>query len=142
MERQAKLNVKGTVQLMRGTRVLVAERAVLTIGHGTFINDHSMITCFQRIEIGSGVAIAWHVQILDSDVHQLVVANVARSRTKPVLIADRVWIGTGALVLKGVRIEQDSVVAAGAVISRSVGPGTLVAGNPAQIVRTSVTWSP
>jgi acetyltransferase-like isoleucine patch superfamily enzyme len=51
-----------------------------------------------------------------------------------VVIEDDVWIGIGALVLKGVRIGTGSRVGAGAVVTSDVPPGTMVAGNPARIV--------
>jgi acetyltransferase-like isoleucine patch superfamily enzyme len=136
----ARLVLDGLVQVMRGARIFIGPRGRLRIGHRSFVNDHAWITCFERVEIGSGVAISWHAHILDSDVHQLIAEGRRRPNTRPVLVGDRVWLGTGAMVLKGVVIAPDSVVAAGAVVSRDVAQHTLVAGNPAQVVRSGVTW--
>lgn len=55
--------------------------------------------------------------------------------SKPIDIADGVWIGAGAIILGGVSIGECSVVAAGAVVNRSVPPFCLVAGVPAKVVR-------
>jgi maltose O-acetyltransferase len=54
----------------------------------------------------------------------------------PVTIADRVWIGGGALILPGVTIGEGAVIAAGAVVNRDVAPYTLVAGQPAKLIKT------
>jgi len=53
----------------------------------------------------------------------------------PIVIEDNVWIGTRAIILKGVTIGEGSVVGAGAVVTRSVPPGVLVGGVPARVIR-------
>jgi acetyltransferase-like isoleucine patch superfamily enzyme len=53
----------------------------------------------------------------------------------PIVIQRNVWLAAGATVLQGVTVGEDSVVAAGAVVTRDVPPGMLVAGVPAQVVR-------
>ena len=57
-------------------------------------------------------------------------------KTAPVKIGDNVWIGMNAVILKGVIIGDNSVVAAGAVVTKSIAPNTIVAGNPAIVVKT------
>jgi len=54
---------------------------------------------------------------------------------KPIAIEDNVWLGGGAILLPGVRIGRNAVVGAGAVVSRSVPANTIVAGNPARVIR-------
>ena len=56
-------------------------------------------------------------------------------RSAPIVIGDRVWIGFGAVVLKGVVIGEGAIVAACSVVTRNVEPYTIVAGNPAREVR-------
>ena len=55
--------------------------------------------------------------------------------SKPVKIGDRVWIGIAATILPGVTIGENSIVAAGAVVTKDVPPNTIVAGNPAKVVK-------
>ena len=56
-------------------------------------------------------------------------------RSAPIVIEDRAWIGFNAIILKGVTIGEGSVVAAGAVVTKDVEPYTVVAGNPARVVK-------
>jgi acetyltransferase-like isoleucine patch superfamily enzyme len=55
--------------------------------------------------------------------------------TRPVIIADNVWIGMNAIILKGVTVGENSVIAAGAIVTKNVPPNCVVAGNPATITR-------
>jgi tetrahydrodipicolinate N-acetyltransferase len=138
--KNARLSVKGTVQIHRGTRVFVNDGGHLEIGTRSYINDCSTVTCFDRITIGSGCSISWSTNILDTNVHELTVGGTPRPRSQPVTIGDGVWIGTGAIILAGVTIGDGAVVAAGSVVTASVPSRAVVAGNPARVVREGVTW--
>lgn len=122
--------------------------ASLTVGERTFIGA-SLIVIADRVDIGSDVLIAWGCTIVDHDSHALrfddrrtdVVdwlrgaKDWSHVEIKPVTIGDKVWIGLGALIVKGVTVGEGSVVAAGSVVTRDVPPFSLVAGNPARVVR-------
>src|SRR5438034_11149752 len=106
----------------------------------------------ERIEICSHCLISWNVGIADSDFHPLEPAQRLidaqalapffkerpprpKLKTAPVKLCDNVWIGMNATILKGVTIGENSVVAAGSVVTKSVQPNTVVAGNPAVVVK-------
>jgi acetyltransferase-like isoleucine patch superfamily enzyme len=76
--------------------------------------------------------------------HQLVneekLVEAADNKANQVILEDHVWLGAGATILKGVTIGHDSVVAAGAVVTKDVPPNTLVAGVPAKVVRHVDGW--
>src|SRR5947208_13200379 len=92
----------------------------------------------QRIEVGESCLLA-DARIMDSDFHALEPQGKLRWQTsgvaKPVIIGPNVWVCAGAIILKGVTIGANSVVAAGAVVARDVPPNTVVAGNPARVVK-------
>lgn len=106
--------------------------------------------CAERIQIGRRVIISYNVTLADSDFHprdpdlrrQDAMANAPegdRSRrppvvSRPLVIDDDVWIGIGAIILKGVRIGQGARIGAGAVVTKDVPPGTYWTGNPARQV--------
>ena len=83
--------------------------------------------------IGRDCKIARDVLIMDTDQHPLPGTDLV---VAPVVIEDRVWIGARAIVLKGVQIGHDSVVGAGAIVTRSVPPGSIVVGTAARVIRT------
>ena len=56
------------------------------------------------------------------------------------VIEDNVWVGSRALILKGVRVGKGSIVAAGAVVTKDVPQNCIVAGNPAKIVKENISW--
>ena len=76
--------------------------------------------------------------IRDYDGHYI--EDVAYRTAKPVIIGDNVWIGYRAMILKGVTIGDNSVVAANSVVTKDVPSNSIVAGNPAKIIRTGINW--
>jgi acetyltransferase-like isoleucine patch superfamily enzyme len=137
----ARFECSGMVSIQRGCRVVV-DGGTLRIGHATNVNGLTKIFCRESVTIGADCTISWDVQIMDTDFHALTIDGVSRPMTAPVTIGDRVWIGTGALVLKGTTIGDGAVVAAGAVVTGDVDPGTIVAGVPARPVGKADGWTP
>jgi acetyltransferase-like isoleucine patch superfamily enzyme len=113
----------------------------LIVGDHTFLGHAVSIATSASVTIGKHCLIAGGVQISDYDGHPL---NADRRRAgeptpeeniRPVVIGDDVWIGSGALILKGVRIGDRSVIGAGAVVAKDVPADVVVAGNPARVVK-------
>lgn len=96
------------------------------------------IVCDESITIGDRVWVGANAVITDTDFHPLEPetrrARPLHANTAPVEIADDVFIGMSALILKGLRIGAGAVVGAGSVVSRDVPAGAIVAGNPARVV--------
>ena len=86
------------------------------------------------IEVGDDCLIGTHVMVMDTDFHR--VEDKAWDTTgEPIVIEDRVWLGNRSIVLKGVTVGHDAVVAAGSVVTKDVPPRCVVAGVPAKVVR-------
>jgi len=109
------------------------EPALISIGSYTSIGDRTEIHAGQSVTIGDRVLISWDCVILDRDYHG---HADAPERIAPVVIENDVWIGCRAIILKGVTLGHGCVVAAGAVVTKSVEAGQIVAGNPARIIGT------
>lgn len=125
------------------------EGASFTCGDRCYIGASHMVAA-DSIRMGDDVVISWGVTIVDHNSHAVDWKDRASDvldwaggrkdwsavRIAPVTIHDKVWIGFNAIILKGVTIGEAAVVAAGAVVTRDVAPYTIVAGNPAQPIRT------
>ena len=133
-----------------GTKLV--DDPLLEIGSDSYIGYQTTIITGRGVHIGRHVLIANHVFIAGDDSHPLDPA--ARMRNAPPLpmdiksvwIEDGAWIGEGATVLKNVRVGYGAVVAAQAVVTKDVPPCTVVAGNPATVVKqldmSGTAWSP
>ena len=137
----ASLHCDGIVSLQRGVRVVV-DGGRLTFGWGTNVNGTgTKILCATGITIGKECTFSWDVQVMDNDFHAITVDGQERPSAAPVTIGDRVWIGTRGVVLKGVTIGDGAVVAAGAVVTKDVPAGAVVAGMPARVVGRADSWA-
>lgn len=121
----------------RGANISVAGGAVLDIGHQAMFSGSCRIACSQHISIGRECMIAHGATLLDDDGHGL----GPPPYSAPIVLEDRVWVAWNAMVLKGVTIGAGSIVAAGAVVTRSCPPRSLLAGVPARIIRSDIEWT-
>jgi acetyltransferase-like isoleucine patch superfamily enzyme len=108
----------------------------IRVGRDVFVNQNCTFYDLGGIDIGDAVMIGPNVSLITSG-HPI---EPSRRRdgvvAKPIVIERNVWIAAGATIIGGVTVGENSVVAAGAVVTRDVPPDTLVAGNPARVVRS------
>lgn len=102
------------------------------MGRESVVNKRCLLDTRGGITIGDYVALAMDVKIITAD-HDVHTARLL-GRQRPVTIEDYAFIGTGAMILPGVTVGRASCVAAGAVVTKNVGPFEIVAGIPAKVV--------
>ena len=115
----------------------------IEIGNNSGLSS-AILSSRESIKIGDNVKIGGNVRIFDHDFHTInhlhrrnEIEDKIFVRSSPVIIEDDVFIGTNSIILKGVHIGSRSIVAAGSVVTlKIIPPDSLVAGNPAMIVRT------
>jgi acetyltransferase-like isoleucine patch superfamily enzyme len=139
----------GDDSIVEGRIVLSRPEARVTIGHRSFVGGGTTMDCSTAISIGDDVLIAFGGIVMDHNSHSVffddrkddVLAwhrkeyrfnNVAQAATT---IERRCWIGARCIILKGVTIGEGSVVGAGSVVTRSFPANSLIAGNPARLIR-------
>lgn len=119
-----------------GSRVLAPLTAVrphnVTIGKGVTVMPGCLMMSAGGITIDDGAMIAANVQLISNN-HDLYERQVITC--KPVRIGRNAWIGAGATVLPGVTVGDNAVVGAASVVTRDVEPDTIVAGNPARMIK-------
>jgi lipopolysaccharide O-acetyltransferase len=109
------------------------------IGNDVYIGDYLTILCAESIYIEDEVLIASHVLITDENhgIDPLVDIRYGLQplKTKAVKILSGTWIGEKAIILPGVEIGKKCIIAAGSVVTKSVPNFSIVAGNPARVIK-------
>ena len=135
-------NLQPGSTIRKGTRIWVGPGATLTLERGSAIGAFCVVNVESGLRIGAGSQISWDVQLLDTDFHRISTDDEApRAHTSPIVIGKHVLVGTGVLVLKGVTLDDGAIVAAGSVVTKSVGAGVVVAGNPARPIGRATDWN-
>ena len=140
----------GDHTLVAGELLVFSHGGDISIGEWCYIGEGARVWSSGSIHIGDRVLISHNVNIFDSLTHPLnarmrhaqfkAIMQSGHPRSidlgeRPVSVGNDVWIGANACVLRGVTIGEGAIVGAGAVVTHDVPPFTLVAGNPARVIR-------
>ncbi|TSA41539.1 MAG: acyltransferase [Verrucomicrobiales bacterium] len=111
--------------------------AEVIIGRQTIFNNNSGVCATKSIRIGERCLIGDSVMIVDSDFHEINPASRHSSAgpSESVVIGNNVWIGSRAVILKGVTIGDNSVIGAMSLVTDNIPPNCIVAGVPAKVIR-------
>lgn len=145
--RKVKFSI-GIDTIVNANVVFEKDGAEMNIGDRTFIGK-SLLTIAEKLTIGDNVMISWGVTVTDHDSHSLQFSKRAHDvenwadgkkswddvNTQAVVVHDKAWVGFNAVILKGITIGEGSIVGAASVVTKDVLPWTIVAGNPAKLIR-------
>ncbi len=138
--------------------IFESDNGEIEIGDNTFINSATNLISRNKIKIGSHVTIAWGCTIYDHNSHSLDYKERQNDiqrvnidyrnghdlcyskewntvKSSPITIEDNVWIGFECVILCGVTIGEGAIVGARSVVRNDVEPWTVVAGNPAVVIK-------
>jgi acetyltransferase-like isoleucine patch superfamily enzyme len=123
-----------------GERVMISPQAIIWGTRGVTLEDDVVINSFTHVFGGGGVHIGARTLIstgcsIASITHSEQIATRRIGIEAPVTIEEDCWLGTGAIVLPGVRIGRGSIVGAGAVVTKDIPPFSMAIGVPARVVR-------
>ena len=136
--------VRGIIRVERGGYVRIANHC--------YVGDDTILSAHRAIEIEANVLIAHGCQIFDNTTHPIDASdrsihyrNILAGRpydghipAEPIIIGGGAWIGMNCIVMRGVRVGERSIIAAGSVVVNDVASDTTVAGNPARSVKSSL----
>jgi acetyltransferase-like isoleucine patch superfamily enzyme len=116
---------------------------VLQVGSGTtMVEVHVAVTENSSVIIGEDCMLANDIDIRTGDSHSVIDTQTGErlNFAGDVVIGRHVWIAPHTVVLKGVNIGENSIIATGAVVTKSCGPGVIIGGNPARVIKIGVSW--
>ena len=116
----------------------------LQVGAGTtMVEVHVAVTEKSKVIIGEDCMFANDIDIRTGDSHSVIDTQTGErlNFAGDVVISRHVWIAPHTVVLKGVNIGENSIIATGAVVTKSCEPGVIIGGNPARVIKTGVSWT-
>lgn len=135
----AQLIINGNVSLCSRSTIQLQEGGKLEIG-SAHINHGASILVGGNTKIGDEILISRDVKIFDSDFHKIIDDEGRQTNMpKPMIIGNHVWIGLGAIILRGSQIGDGAVISAGAVVMGKIKEGTNAIGNPARSF-SNINW--
>jgi acetyltransferase-like isoleucine patch superfamily enzyme len=139
-----------------GDFIFEIRQGKIAIGSRTFIGGGTFI-CIDEIQIGNDVMFSWGCTVMDNNSHSHIWSerkndvlewkrgldenkigaykDWSNVKKRKITIKDKAWIGFNSIILKGVTIGEGAIVGAGSVVTKDVHDWTIVAGNPAKIIR-------
>ena len=138
----------GTMVLRRGVffgggcQICIGNNdASFRVGRNTHFMGECHIVARDRIEIGVDCAISWDTQIMDTDIHKIYSGHQYINKDVPVMIGNHVWVCSGVKIGKGVQINDNTIIASGALITKSIETeDCVVTGMPTKMIRSNIHW--
>ena len=131
-------------RVSRGAVLWFEDRAgVLRVGSGTtMVEVHIAVTENSKVIIGEDCMFANDIDIRTGDSHSVIDTQTGErlNFAGDVVISRHVWVAPHTVILKGVTIGENSIIATGAVVTKSCEAGVIMGGNPAKLIKTGVTW--
>ena len=120
--------------------VVFKKEGVITIGDNVGISNSTLV-CWDKIEIGNNVLIGGSCKIWDTNFHSLdkevrMGTDIFKDvKTAPIHIMDNAFIGANCIILKGVTIGLNSIIAAGSIVNKSIPANVIAGGNPCIVIK-------
>jgi len=139
---RGKIIFKGKCFLGTGIRLNIAESGILTFGHNVNITACTAIDCQREISFGEGCLISWENLFIDGDHHNIFDSDgKLKNPPQNILIGKHVWFSCRCLILKGVTVADNCIVAAGSLVNSSYTiPNSIIAGSPAKVIKENISW--
>lgn len=143
-EVNGKLTVHGEASIGAGSRISIDETGELEIGNNFTISGRTTINANQHITFGQDCMLSWDIMLMDTDYHKIYDAQGKRINIpKPIRIGNHVWIGSRAVILKGVSISDNVVVAANSTITKNVEQCNCIIGgfgSQVKVLKQDINW--
>ena len=128
LDNGGKLEIGEKFKMRDGAKIRVRKGAICKIGRNTSVNCNNMIACRERIIIGNDVQFSPNVQIYDHDhdFREEGGVKAGKYKTGSIEIGNNVWIGANTIILRGTKIGDNAVIAAGSIVKGEVPTGAVI----------------
>lgn len=130
----------GKASIGHGSKLSI--RGDLALGADFNMTAESTIVCAKNIRFGNDCLLSWDILVMDTDEHPLYDKEHKRiNPDKPIIVGNHVWIGCKCVLLKGAEIPDNTVLAAGTLLTSAFsGEQQVIGGNPPSILKREVRW--
>ena len=133
--------IKGKASIGRGTKILVAKNGTLTLGNNFRITGRTELICREGITFGEDCLLSWDILMMDTDYHYVIPQNgERRPNQQSITVGNHVWIGCRNTILKGVKIADNTIVAANSTLTKSIAESHCVVAGKGEVVKRGVDW--
>ena len=145
IENNGSIVFKGCVEIGGGCQICTVDtQSNLSIGNQTKFMGECHLVAAKSVTIGEECAISWNTQIMDTDFHSIYKDQKKINNNEDVKIGNHVWIASHCLILKGCRIPDNIVIAAGSLIDSnqkdSFEENTIITSLPYRILKRDISW--
>lgn len=139
------IHIKRQAYMEYGEICIEDSNGNIVIGNNTIISSNCHLAAIEgtHIDIGANCLFSAFVTLRTGDSHTIFNLEDGNriNHSEDIIIEDHVWVGNGATILKGVHISKNCVIGTNAVVTRNISSESVVAGNPAKLIRKNINWS-
>ena len=142
INKDANVNFNGSATFGRGTKIVCNKNSTISFGSNFYCNANCIINSDGDLEFGDNVLIGWNTQILTGDGHRVSESGFDK-KVNPkgsIKIGNHVWIASNVIVLNNANINNDSVVATKALVSKKFNESNIIIGKYNEILRKNINW--
>jgi len=125
-------------------KISVGKKGLLSLGDNFTISAESSLVCQKEIFFGDSCLLSWDILVMDTDFHEILnMSDEIINEPSSIRIGNHVWIGCRTLILKGISIGDNNVIAANSTITKSIKDTNCVcycSGKNQEILRRDITW--